>query len=289
MYAITGVSGHTGRVAAETLLAQGKQVRVVVRDAKKGEPWQARGAEVAVADLADTAALTRAFTGVEGAYVLLPPSLTLTDPLAVNIELGASIAAAVKASGLPHIVLLSSIGAQHADGNGPIRALHLAERELAATGAGVTAVRAAYFQENWGGSLGTLDTGTVYAFLPADRAFPHVGTPDIGRTAAAALVEGAPRGQKRVIELSGPRDVSGADVGRALTAIVGKPVTVQTAPLDMLVPTFTGFGASTQMAELYREMVAGFIAGHVAWEGGSARPVRGTVTIDDTLRTLLGR
>jgi uncharacterized protein YbjT (DUF2867 family) len=271
------------------LLAQGKQVRVIVRDAKKGERWQARGAEVAVADLADTDALTRAFRGAQGAYVLLSPSLTQTDPLGANANLTASIAAAVRASGVPHVVLLSSIGAQHANGTGPIRALHVAEKELAATGAGLTAVRAAYFQENWGASLGTLQSGTVWSFLPVERAFPQVGTPDIGRTAAAALVEGAVRGQTRVIELVGPSDVSGADVGRALTAITGFPVTVQTAPLDALVSTFTGFGASKQTAELYREMTAGFIAGHVAWERGSARAVRGTVTIEQTLRTLLGR
>jgi uncharacterized protein YbjT (DUF2867 family) len=288
MYAITGVTGHTGSVAAETLLAQGERVRVVVRDAAKGESWKARGAEVAVADVGDAAALARAFTGVKGAYVLLPPSPTSADPLGLNATLTASIAAAVRASGVPHVVLLSSVGAQHADGTGPIRALHVAERELAATGAGLTAVRAAYFQENWGASLGTVESGTVYAFLPTELSFPQVATIDIGRTVAAALVEGAARGETRVIELSGPRDVSGEDVARALSKVVGKPVTVQAAPLDAVVPTFTGFGLSKAVAELYREMYAGIVSGRVAWEGGKARAIRGTVSIDDTLAKLLG-
>ena len=44
MYVVAGVSGHTGKVAAETLLAQGKSVRVLVRDPAKGEPWRARRA-----------------------------------------------------------------------------------------------------------------------------------------------------------------------------------------------------------------------------------------------------
>ena len=35
MYAIAGVSGHTGSVVAETLIAEGKPVRVIVRDAAK--------------------------------------------------------------------------------------------------------------------------------------------------------------------------------------------------------------------------------------------------------------
>lgn len=288
MYAITGVTGHTGSAAAETLLAQGKKIRVVVRDAAKGEAWKARGAEVAIAALEDSAALARAFAGVDGAFVLLPPNPTSTDPIGANAALTASIAMAVKASGLPHVVLLSSIGAQHADGTGPIRALHVAERELAATGAGLTAVRAAYFQENWGASLGTLATGTIYAFVPASLSFPQVATVDIGRTVAAALVEGARRGEKRVIELAGPREISGEDVGRALTAITGSPVAVQTAPLDQVVPVFTGVGLSKEMAELYREMYEGIISGRVAWERGAAGATRGSASIEDTLRTLLG-
>lgn len=287
MYAITGVTGHTGSVVAETLLASGKQVRVVVRDAAKGDAWKARGAEVAIADLDDSATLARAFAGTEGVYVLLPPNPTATDPLGAQARLTRSIAQAVRTANVPHVVLLSSVGAQHADGTGPIRALHVAERELAATGAGLTAVRAAYFQENWGASLGTLATGTIYAFLPTDLSFPQVATVDIGKTAAAALVEGAARGQTRIIELSGPRDVSGDDVGRALSAITGSAVTVQAAPLDAVVPTFTSFGLSAPVAELYREMYAGIISGRVAWERGTARAVRGGASIDDTLRTLV--
>jgi uncharacterized protein YbjT (DUF2867 family) len=289
MYAITGVTGHTGSVVADTLLASGKKVRVVVRDAKKGEAWKARGAEVAVADLADSVALTRAFAGTEGAYVLLPPNPTAEDPIAAMATLTQSIAGAVHAAAVPHVVLLSSIGAQHADGTGPIRALHDAELHLEETGAGFTAVRAAYFQENWGASLGTLESGTVYSFVPNDLKLPHVSTVDIGRTVASALVEGAPRGEARVIELSGPSEVSGDDVSRALTAIVGKPVTVQVAPLDGVVPTFMGFGMSKGVAELYREMYEGFIKGHVAWEGGSSRAIRGKVSMDETLKKLLGR
>ena len=79
MYAIAGVTGHVGSVAAETLLAQGKPVRVIVRDAAKGAPWKAKGAEVAIADLGDEAALASAFAGASGAFVLLPPTQTATS------------------------------------------------------------------------------------------------------------------------------------------------------------------------------------------------------------------
>lgn len=283
MFIITGVTGNTGRIVATTLLEQGQPVRVVVRDAAQGATWKQRGAEVAVAALEDTAALTRAFTGGQGAYVLLPPKPTSTDPLGDNRAVVASIRAAVVAAKVPHVVLLSSIGAQHERGTGPIQSLHHAERELGAVTA-LTAVRAAYFADNWKNSLGILPT--LPTFLPAGLAIPTVSTRDIGRVAAAALVEG-PRG-RQIIELTGPRDVSAKDVAAAVEQVTGKPVTVAEAPLDAVVPTFTGFGLSAPVAENYREMYAGIISGHVVHEGGSARSVRGTVGIEDAVRGLLG-
>src|SRR5580704_14590954 len=76
MFAVAGVSGHTGRVVAETLLGQNKPVRVIVRDAAKGEDWKKRGAEVGLADLDDADALTQALRGASGAYLLLPPMMS---------------------------------------------------------------------------------------------------------------------------------------------------------------------------------------------------------------------
>lgn len=286
MYAIAGVTGHVGSVAAETLLSQGKAVRVIVRDAAKGAPWKTKGAEVAVADLNDEAALTRAFAGASGAFVLLPPTQTATSeqPIEDNARLARSIAAAVKAAKLPHVVLLSSVGAQHAGGTGPIQTLHHAEKQLAATGAAVTAVRASYFQENWGASLGALAQGILPTFVRKDVRYPQVATKDIGRTVASALVEGG-RGVT-AIELAGPRDYTAEDVAAALSKITGNPVPAIDAPLDQVVPTFTSFGLSKPVALLYREMYEGIMNGRVAPESGN-RVVRGSVDVSETLSALL--
>ncbi len=289
IYAVAGVSGHTGSIVADSLLAQGKAVRVIVRDAAKGEAYRARGAEVVVAELGDEPAITRALSGVAGAYLLLPPNMSSVTPIEDNLRLTATLAKAVRAAKVPHVVLLSSVGAQHATGTGPIRALHVAERELAATGTALTAVRAAYFQENWGSSLGMLPQGILPVFVPSDLAFAQVATRDIGRTAATALIEGAPQRTTQIIELSGPRDYSATDIAAALATITGTAVAVQTAPLEAVVPTFTSFGISAPIAELYREMYEGIAAGRVAHEGGSARALRGTVPVEETLRTLLAR
>ncbi|HWL85044.1 MAG TPA: NmrA family NAD(P)-binding protein, partial [Polyangiaceae bacterium] len=70
MFVIAGVTGNTGSVVAETLLARGEMVRVIVREAAKGASFAARGAEVAVASLDDSAALSKALAGAKGAYLL---------------------------------------------------------------------------------------------------------------------------------------------------------------------------------------------------------------------------
>jgi len=63
MYAITGATGNTGKVVAETLLAKGQKVRVIGRSADRLKPFVQKGAEAFVGDVADAAAMTRAFIG----------------------------------------------------------------------------------------------------------------------------------------------------------------------------------------------------------------------------------
>lgn len=286
-FVIMGTSGHTGSVVADTLLAQGHAVRVVARDASKAQRFVDRGADVTIADVEDADALARAFDGARGAYVLVPPNMAAPSFRSYQRAASEAIASAAKQSGIPHLVLLSSVGAQHPAGTGPIAALHYAESLLRALPSTRSSfLRAAYFMENLGGSLGLLDQGLVPSFTPATLAFHMVATKDIGKLAAQLLVEDT--GATQVIELSGPTKVSSTDVAAALTKLTGKPIAVAEAPLDAMVPTLTGFGMPAEVAELYREMTHGVITGLVDFEGGHRR-IRGTTTIDEVLATMLGK
>ncbi len=73
MYAVTGVTGKVGGELARTLVAAGRPVRAVVRDAKKGQAWAAQGCEVALAEMGDASALAEAFSGAIAVFVLPPP------------------------------------------------------------------------------------------------------------------------------------------------------------------------------------------------------------------------
>lgn len=286
MYVVAGITGNTGSVVASTLLDRKVPVRVLARDAAKAAPWKARGAEVAITELGDQVALTEALRGAKGAYLLIPPRVTSEAPLEENRALVNTMAAAIKAAKVPHVVLLSSIAAHHAEGTGPIRSTYFGEQAFSEV-TSLTAVRAAYFMENWLNVLGALAQNVLPAFWSGQKKIPMVATADIGRTAAAQLLEG-PNG-KSIIELSGPRDYSPADVAAILTELTGKTIDVAEAPLDAVVPTFTGFGISKPVAELFREMYEGIGNGKIAWEGGAARAVRGSVPVEDVLKPALAR
>jgi uncharacterized protein YbjT (DUF2867 family) len=110
MFVVFGATGNTGKVVAGTLLAEGKAVRAIVHNAAQGQALKDRGAEVAVADVEDRAALDRALSGAEGAYVLLPPAFGSNQFRVDNDRRAKNIAAAIGAAGVRHLVLLLSMG-----------------------------------------------------------------------------------------------------------------------------------------------------------------------------------
>lgn len=286
MFVVAGVTGNTGSVVANKLLDEGKQVRVIARDPKKAEALKARGAEVVSADLDDPQALAQALAGAEGAYLLSPPDAASKSFLAARRRLVDAVVQAVVTARVPHTVFLSSIGAQHEHGTGIIQSLHYAEKALAATGLPVTFVRAGYFTENWASVLPAVKKdGVLPTFLADKLLVPHVATRDIGLVAAQALLEG-PHGV-RVIELGGPVEASAADVAEVLSRLLDRPVTAAQAPLAALVPTFTSFGVSEDVAALFHGMYEGLNNGTVAWQGAPAVLVRGKQGLEETLRPLL--
>src|SRR5258708_21421654 len=154
MFVIAGVTGRVGGTAATELLAQKQKIKVIVRDAAKGKEWSARGAELAVGRLDDGSFLAGALKGATGFYTLLPADFSAPDVFAYQTKLADTIAQAVKQSGVPLVVVLSSLGAELASGTGPIKGLHYLENKLRETGTKVLAIRAAYLPENLGQSVG---------------------------------------------------------------------------------------------------------------------------------------
>ena len=135
MFTVFGATGNTGSIVAGRLLDAGKNIRIVVRDPNKAASLKARGAEVVKGDVTNATAVKSALAGAEGAYLLLPPDNKSDDLLGRNRRIVDDYLAGLTAAKVPHVVMLSSVGAQKPSGTGPIAAVHYAEVTLPKAGA----------------------------------------------------------------------------------------------------------------------------------------------------------
>jgi uncharacterized protein YbjT (DUF2867 family) len=124
--------------------------------------------------------------------------------------------------------MLSSLGAELAEGTGPIKSLHYLENALSATGTKLIAVRACYFQENIAGLIpGAREAGIYPNFLPSpDMAIPMIATRDIG--GLASLLRSAPE-RSETVDLVGPM-YSARQLSDKLGRALGKRLQVVDIP-----------------------------------------------------------
>ena len=73
MIAIMGITGNVGGAIADHLLTAGRKVRGLTRDLKKAKAWADRGVELVETGFDDAAGLTKAFSGAEGVFAMIPP------------------------------------------------------------------------------------------------------------------------------------------------------------------------------------------------------------------------
>jgi uncharacterized protein YbjT (DUF2867 family) len=274
MYVIVGATGKTGSVATENLLASGEKVRVVGRDAIRLERFTQKGAEAFVADVTDTGALEKAFSGAKAVYAMMPPNVSAPDVRAYQVRATDSLAAAIKKSGVPHVVVLSSFGADKPDKVGPVVGLHDLEKKLdAIAGLNVLFLRAGYFMENLLPQVGVIQSfGMVAGPIRADLPLPMIATRDIGAAVADSLSELDFVGKQRR-ELLGARDVTFTEVANMIGGAIGKPgLAYQQMPAALLKPALMQMGMSSSMADLLLEMADALNSGYMkSQEPRSAR------------------
>ena len=256
MYVILGATGNTGSVVARKLLDRGKKVRAIGRDNKRLAPLVSRGAEAFAADVLDTDALSRAFAGAQGVYVLIPPDMSSPDFRAYQDRVTGSIAKALEKGGVAHAVTLSSVGADKADKTGPVAGLHKMELQLAQVrGLNALHLRAGYFMENTLAQIGILRSfGMMAGPLRPDLPLPMIATKDIGAVAAEALLQLDFTGQQTQ-ELLGARDVTYAEAAEIVGFAIGKPgLAYVQLPDEQVIQAMTGMGISRSIAQLLCEM-----------------------------------
>ena len=286
MFVISGATGNTGSIVAQTLIDQGQPVRVIVRSEEKGVTWKAKGAEVAVAEIMDTEAMAKALEGAHGAYFLLPPDLNNEDFLGESLKRAESIVEAATAARLPHAVILSSVGAQHADKVGPISTIAHLEKLFVAASIPVSAVRPGYFLENIQELMPVVQHEGIYPsmILPLDFKIDMVATKDIGLTIAEALIY-PPSMPHRVIELKGAKQYSAEDIAAQFSKSLNRQITAVPVPRDSWVDIFKQNGLSQQSAESMAEMHENINNGRIEFLNPNAK--KGAVDLASFIEKLV--
>ncbi|MFJ5261673.1 NAD(P)H-binding protein [Streptomyces sp. NPDC088387] len=211
MILVSGATGNVGGELVAELARTGRPVRALVRR-EPAAGTLPEGAEAAVGDLNDPASLRGAvLDGVRGAF-LLPGYADMPGVLAE-----------LRAAGVEHVVLLSSIAAPDGDLENAIsRFMIHSEAAVRESGVPWTILRPSGFMSNTFQWKGQLAAGDVVEDAFGDVAVANVDPYDIGAAAARVLLDKEHTGQ--AYALSGPAALLPADRIRILGEALGRPL-----------------------------------------------------------------
>lgn len=286
MFAVMGITGNVGGEVARNLLAAKVPVRGVVRGPSKSGAWAQSGCELPTADINDATALSAAFKGAEGVFVLVPPNFDPAPDFGEAQAIAVTLRTALEGVRPGRVVYLSTIGAQATQQN--LLTQHtLIEQALRESPVPITFLRPAWFMENSSRDVApAIDGGLIPSFLePLDKPFPMVATADIGRVAAELLRE--TWNGHRVVELEGPHRVPPKEIAATFARLLGHPVRMEVVLRETWEPLFKSQGMKNPTP--WMRMLDGFNEGWIELENGKAGSRKGTVSLETVLRNLLAR
>ena len=268
-YAVTGATGHLGRLAVESLLTRGvpaSDVVAIVRTPTNAADLAERGVQVREGDYDRPDTLPAALTGVDRLL------LVSGSEIGRRLPQHTAVITAAKAAGVSRIVYTSLLKADTT--TLPIAGEHVGtEAALREAGIPFTVLRNGWYTENYTGQLAQyLATGTILG--ATGGASVSAATRADYAAAAAAALTGENAGNA-VHELGGPAFTLD-DLAATITQVTGTPVTHQDLPAEQYTATLRSAGLD--------EGTAGFLT------VVDASTARGDLhTESEALTRLLGR
>ena len=283
MIALTGATGHLGRIVIDDLLAAGvpaAEIVAVVRNRDKAADLTAAGVTVRVADYADREALTSALDGVERLLLISGSEPGKRIPQHLNVL------HAAKQAG---VSLLAYTSILKADTTKSVLAPeHKAtEEEIRASGVPFTFLRNGWYLENFAGDLpGTLDRGTIIG-SSGDGRISYATRADYAGAAAAVLTGSGHENQ--TYELGGDPALTMDEVAQAITEAAGRPVVYQDLAPAAHSAALTAAGLPAPVVDLLVDIDRANRTGELLVESGDLARLLGrpTTSAVDGFRALL--
>ena len=208
MVALTGATGLVGSALLRRLLAQGEQVRVLVRDPRRLGPDRVR-VQITLGDLSNPVALRQL---VRGAGEVVHMAATIRDQPAGSIEELNGVATArllrhAEAAGVERFLFFGAMGATPSSRTRFFRTKALAERAVMESRLDATVLSPSIVYapgDRWLTLLRRMSLLPVMPILGSGRAsYQPIWAEDVAACAHKVLREGAPADARR-LELAGP-------------------------------------------------------------------------------------
>lgn len=255
---VTGGTGTIGRELVKQLKARGADFAVMSSQPQT----RIEGAAVIAGDLADPAALERAFTGFDTLFLLLP--------LVPNkVELAENALAAARRAGITHIVRSSAAGAD-ASSPASIAALQgKIDDMVKATGIAYTLLLPnAFMQNHVTFNAAQIKAGALYAPL-GEGAVSMIDARDIAEAAATVLVAPAAHAGSSYA-LTGSEALTSAQQMAIVSKAIGREVKFVDVPEQAATDAMTKMGMPavvvdwlTSLNNVFRQGWASGISGDV--------------------------
>ena len=189
--AVTGATGRQGGAVAGHLLEAGWRVRALTRN-PGGEPARrlaALGADVVGADMADRAALVRAFRGAYGVYSVQNPMIS---GLEAEVRQGTNVGEAAREAAVQHVVYASAGVGRTGTGVGSWESKETVQAHLEALGLRLTVLRPMAFMEIMT-DRAFFPAVAMWSLMPkltgADLPIGWISVDDLGAVALRAFAE----------------------------------------------------------------------------------------------------
>jgi NAD(P)H dehydrogenase (quinone) len=285
MIAVTGATGHLGRLVVTGLLDAGVpagEVVAVVRTPEKAADLAGRGVQVRQADYTDPAALETALKGVDRLLLVSGSEVGQRVPQHTNVL------QAAKANDVGLVVYTSAPKAD--DTPLPLAPEHIAtERLIADFGIPAVILRNNWYFENYDQQIGqAAATGELAGSAGAGR-IAAATRADFAAATVAVLTAGQPT--PGIVELGGDEAWTLADLAAAVAAETGREVTYRDLSPEEHVRTLVEVGLPEGTAQfvagLDQAIAQGALeTGSRALSGLTGRP---TTTLAEYVRTALSR
>lgn len=260
---ITGATGFLGRHVAQSLAADGHQLRLIVRDPSRVD---AAGNEVAQASYGDTEQARAALAGVDVLFMV--SAAEAADRVAQHT----GFVDAAAASGVRHIVYTSFLGAAP-DATFTLARDHWAtEQHIAASGMTWTFLRDSFYLDFLPLLAG--EDGVIRGPAGQGRV-AAVAREDVARSAAAVLA--SPDAHAGVIyDLTGREAYTLAEAAAITTRITGRDVSYLDETIEQAYESRAPYGAPDWQVDAWVSTYTAIAAGELA-------------TISDHVERLTGR